>query len=64
MEHASDIITVDVYGDNDEIIADCVEELETFIESVCTNKQVIECNVEDELDVSIDEDILQELVAF
>lgn len=64
MGHASDIITVDVYGDNDEIIADCVEELETFIENVRPKKQIIESNVEDELDVSIDENILQELVAF
>lgn len=27
MGQATDIITIDVYGDNDEIIADCVDEL-------------------------------------
>lgn len=32
--HATEIITVDVYGDNEEIIADCLNELEPFIESV------------------------------
>ena len=35
MGHATDIITMDVYGDNDEIIADCVDELGSFIEGVC-----------------------------
>lgn len=34
MGQATDIITIDVYGDNDEIIADCVDELDSFIESV------------------------------
>lgn len=28
MGQATDIITIDVYGDNDEIIADCVDELD------------------------------------
>lgn len=32
--HATEIITVDVYADNEEIIADCLEELEPFIEGV------------------------------
>ncbi len=32
--HATEIITVDVYGDNAEIIEDCLNELEPFIESV------------------------------
>lgn len=62
MGHASDIITVDVYGDNDEIIADCVDELETFIESV--RPEQLEYNSEDELNISIDESTLQELIAF
>lgn len=34
MGHATEIITVDVYGDNEEIIADCLTELEPFIKSV------------------------------
>lgn len=38
MGHATDIITIDVYGDNDEIIADCVDELDSFIESVRSEK--------------------------
>lgn len=32
--HASEIISVDVYGDNDRIIEDCCDYLEPFIESV------------------------------
>lgn len=32
--HSTEIITVDVYGDNAEIIEDCLNELEPFIESV------------------------------
>ncbi len=62
MGHASDIITVDVYGDNDEIIADCVDELEKFIESV--RPEQLEYNAEDELNISIDENTLQELISF
>ena len=38
MGHATDIITVDIYGDNEEIIADCVDELNSFIEEVRPNK--------------------------
>ncbi len=38
MAQATDIITIDVYGDNDEIIADCGDELDSFIESVCPEK--------------------------
>ena len=34
MGHASEIISVDVYTDNDEIINDCVEEIESFINEV------------------------------
>ena len=64
MGHATDIITIDVYGDNDEIIADCVDELESFIESVRPDIKELEVNNEDELDISIDDSVLQELVAF
>ena len=42
MGHATDIITIDVYGDNDEIIADCVDELDSFIESVCQENNELE----------------------
>lgn len=34
MGHATEIITVDVYGDTKEIIKDCTDELEPFIEEV------------------------------
>ena len=34
MGHAKEIITVDVYGDNRNIIADCVDELQPFIDDV------------------------------
>lgn len=34
MGHASKLITVDVYGDKNRIIADCLACLESFIESV------------------------------
>lgn len=38
MGHAKERITVDVYGDNNEIIADCLEELEPFIEEILPKK--------------------------
>lgn len=34
MGHAKEIITIDVYGDNREIISDCVTELQPFIDEV------------------------------
>ena len=32
VEHAKEIITIDVYGDKQEIIEDCLEVLEPFID--------------------------------
>ena len=52
--HATEIITVDVYGDNEEIIADCLNELEPFIESV-KPKTMIQDN-----DFSSDSDLLDQ----
>lgn len=34
MGHAKEIITIDVYGDTAEIIEDCLEELQPFIDEV------------------------------
>lgn len=52
--HATEIITVDVYGDNEEIIADCLNELEPFIESV-KPRTIIKGN-----DFSNDSDLLKQ----
>lgn len=52
--HATEIITVDVYGDNEEIIADCLDELEPFIESV-KPKTILQEN-----DFSNDSDLLEQ----
>jgi len=64
MGQATDIITIDVYGDNDEIIADCVDELDSFIESVRPENNELEIQIGDESDISIDENILNELTVF
>lgn len=45
MGHAKELITMDVYGDNREIIADCVDELEPYIDEVLPNEEA-----EEELD--------------
>ena len=37
--HAKDIISVDVYGDTQEIIEDCLAVLEPFIKSVIPKEQ-------------------------
>jgi len=34
MGHAKEIVTIDVYGDNRQIIQDCVTEIESFIEEM------------------------------
>lgn len=64
MGQATDIITIDVYGDNDEIIADCVDELDSFIESVCLENNELGIQIWDESYISIDENILNELTVF
>lgn len=64
MGHATDIITIDVYGNNDEIIADCVDKLDSFIESVRPENNESEIQIGDESDISIDENILNELTVF
>lgn len=61
MGHATDIITVDVYGDNEEIISDCSDELNSFIEEVRPNND--EKNG-DNSDVLICDQILDELIHF
>ena len=40
MGHAKEIITLDVYGDNREIIADCVDEIQAFIDEVLTTEDL------------------------
>lgn len=42
MGHAKELITLDVYGDNREIIADCVDEIQSFIDEVLPVKNVDE----------------------
>ena len=47
MGHAKEIITIDVYGDNREIIEDCLENLEPFIDEVFPEEEVIDlCDVD------------------
>ena len=47
MGHAKEIITIDVYGDNREIIEDCLENLEPFIDEVLPVEEVIDlCDVD------------------
>ncbi len=58
MRHASEIISVNVYGENAEIIADCLDELEPFIKLVKPYKK---SKSEDELLDGIDEKIIEEL---
>jgi len=50
MGHAKEIITMDVYGDNQNIIADCVGEMQSFVDEVMPeggeqeNKEQQECD--------------------
>ncbi|MCD7885027.1 MAG: tyrosine-type recombinase/integrase [Lachnospiraceae bacterium] len=58
MGHAKEIITMDVYGDNQNIIADCVGEMQSFVDEVMPgkgeqeNKEQQEC---DEIVIDIEE---------
>ena len=61
MGHATDIITVDVYGNNEEIIADCVDELNSFIEEV---RPINDDKNGDNSDILLCDQILEELTTF
>lgn len=61
MGHANNIITVDVYGDNKEIIADCVDDLKPFIDEVKPSR--VEGNI-DVSDVEICDLIVSQLTDF
>lgn len=55
MGHATEIISVDVYGDNEEIISDCLNELNPFIERVIPKDRE---HIIQEIDFSEDEDMI------
>ena len=62
MGHATEIISVDVYGDNEEIISDCLDELEPFIDMVKPEEEIEEYG--DELLIDIDEEYINALAVF
>lgn len=53
MGHAKELITMDVYGDNRGILADCVDELQPFIEEVLPNAEQDNVLVTESMDVVI-----------
>lgn len=48
MGHAKEIVTIDVYGDNRQIIQDCVEEIEAFIGEIMETDEVERIDTADE----------------
>lgn len=54
MGHAKELITMDVYGDNRGILADCVDELQPFIEEVLPNAEQDNVLVAESMDGVID----------
>jgi integrase len=54
MGHAKEIITMDVYGDNKEMTAECIPELEAFMEEVMPRQAEQVRFREDLLDIEID----------
>lgn len=53
MGHAKELITMDVYGDNKGIIADCVDELQPFIDEVMPDMETDGTLVTEGIDVVI-----------
>lgn len=53
MGHAKEMITMDVYGDNRGIIADCVDEIQAFIDEVISNEKEEKNSQEECIDVVI-----------
>ena len=54
MGHAKEIITMDVYGDKKGIIADCVDEIQPFIDEVLGLDRELEVLSDGEPDYVID----------
>ena len=40
MGHAKEIVTIDVYGDTAEIIEDCLDEMQPFIDEVLPKEEI------------------------
>ncbi len=53
MGHAKELITMDVYGDKREIIADCVNELQPFIDEVLPNRKEDEVTASECIEVVV-----------
>ena len=53
MGHAKELITMDVYGDNKGIIADCVDELQPFIDEVMLDIETDGILVTEDIDVVV-----------
>ena len=54
MGHAKEIISIDIYGDNKNIIADCIPEITDFLEEVLPQKEEVILDREELLDIVID----------
>lgn len=64
MGHAKEIITIDVYGDNQEIIEDCLEVLEPFIDEVMSEeKEEFDLTTMDYMD-SVASELVVQIVKF
>lgn len=52
LRDAKEIITIDTYGDNSEIVEDCLDVLEPFIEEVTSNNiiyaEFMDCKYDNE----------------
>ncbi|MGN1139589.1 MAG: site-specific integrase, partial [Oliverpabstia sp.] len=53
MGHAKELITMDVYGDNKGIIADCVDEIQPFIDEVIPSEKRDEELMTENMDITI-----------
>ncbi|MFR1832266.1 MAG: tyrosine-type recombinase/integrase [Lachnospiraceae bacterium] len=53
MGHAKELITMDVYGDKREIIADCVDEIQSFIDEVLPDSNEEKTFISECIDVVI-----------
>lgn len=56
MGHAKELIIMDVYGDNGGIIADCVDELQPFIDEVMPDMETDGMLVTEGIDIVITAD--------
>ncbi len=63
MGHSTEIVSVDVYGDKNELVKDCVKEITPFINRVLPNEKKQICDLTNDTEIiNITEKMIKHLI--